>query len=116
MIPPAGLLPRSPSWNRASSAGSRNARTIGASSRSKAPGAGTRAGWSAPRSGASVPPRTSKSSDRLSEIPGELGADLFRQHGHVAVFGMAEADDDLAVLLAEQLDLLRREGEMDELH
>src|SRR4051812_35956020 len=33
----------------------------------------------------------------------------------MAVFRMAEADDHLAALLAEQRDLLRREGEMNEL-
>src|SRR3546814_11505663 len=43
------------------------------------------------------------------------GADGLGHHGHVAVGGVVEAEDDLGAGLAELLDLRGREGEMDEL-
>jgi hypothetical protein len=50
------------------------------------------------------------------EIARERGAHRLRQNRLMAVVGVAEAEHDLGVRGAEQIDLARREREMDELH
>src|SRR5271165_2568541 len=50
------------------------------------------------------------------EIAGELGADILRDHRHVAVVRMTESEHYLDARNAESFDLRRREITMDELN